>query len=106
MRYLQILVLTLAGVAVIFLCVLLQQKNKALDDANTARADLAAQLDKASLRIKDLTAQSAALESQLNAIAGRTQKSTASVASPEARTGETSRMGSTSRRSKSHEEDD
>lgn len=105
MRYLQILVFLLTGAAVIFLCVLLQQKNRALDDANAAREDLSAQLNKASLRIKDLTAQSAALEGRLNAITGRMERSTAAAATSEGRMGDTQRTG-TSTRYRRHEEDD
>jgi Tfp pilus assembly protein FimV len=103
MRYLQVLVFVLAGAAVVFLCVVLNAKNKALDEANAARADLAEQLDKASLQIKDLTAQSAALESRLTAITGRMEKS---ATKPEVKAGEPGKTSSTSRRTRSHEEDD
>lgn len=108
MRYLQVLVFILAGAAVILLCVLLQQKNKALDDARASRADLAVQLEKATLRINDLTARSSALESRLNAITGRMERSEGSAAgatTPEVRNGDANRTGTTSRR-RSHEEDD
>jgi hypothetical protein len=61
----------LAGAAVIFLCVALYRKNRALDEANASRAALTAQLEATTLRIKDLTAQSDALQGRLTALTGR-----------------------------------